>query len=230
MLQLERKTSSSLKTSLFIFLILALSACSNNRSKVSDAISHSTSDTILVHDTIYNSNGNNWQQGFNLSHDLDTDSIWGKPVKFYFDNPNCSPIAKDFYEGQFRPGDNYTTAALLNLVTTNDNSLRPFYRWCLEKTIDIQDGALAEYTGAPARRYVEKFPKEFFKYIDTDKSLGKYKDWVGAIIYSGFYDNEDYNNAAAIRKQMSATMKKNCAGCDIRLQQRIDSMARDCFP
>ena len=75
---------------------------------------------------------------------------------------------------------------MLSLVTTNDNNLRPFYRWCLNKTIQIEDGALAEYTGIPARQYAEKFPKEFFEYMDYDTTKEKYGDWVGSISYSGY--------------------------------------------
>ena len=219
-----------MKTFLFIFSILFFGACSGRKSKVVKVINNPKSETIIEHDTIYINNENNWQQDFNLSHDPDIDSVWGKPVRFYVDNPKCSPIAKDFYQGQFRPTDNNITTALLNLVTTDDNSLRPFYRWCLNKTIQIQDGALAEYTGVPARQYAEKFPKEFFQYIDTDTSLGKYNDWVGAIQYSGFYDNEDYKNVSTIRKRMSLVMKKNCIQCDSKLQIRIDSLVKDCFP
>lgn len=134
-----------------------------------------------------------------MTHDPEVDSIWGKPVNFYIENPKCSPIAIDFYAGQFRPTDNRTTVALLILVTSTNNHLRPFYRWCLNKTIQIQDGALGEYTGVPARRYAEKFPKEFFQYMDYDTTGNKYADWTNSILYSGFYDEDDYNKPADIR-------------------------------
>ena len=158
------------------------------------------------------------------------DSIWGKPVKFYIDNPKCSPIAIDFYRGQFRPSDNSTTAALLQLVTTDNNQLRPFYRWCLNKTIQIQDGALGEYTGVPARQYAEKFPKEFFKYMDYDTTGHKYLDWVNSILYSGFYDKEEYKKTASIRHRMTSLMIQNCKPCNDSLLIRIHKLAKDCFP
>ena len=187
-------------------------------------------DTILKHDTVFINNNNDWQAGFGLTHEPEQDTIWNKPVKFYTDNKNCSPIAIDFYLGEFGPTDNNTTAALLSLVTTNDNSLRPFYRWCLNKTIQIQDGALAEYTGVPARQYAEKFPQEFFQYMETDSTDEKYDDWVSSISYSGFYDKDDYKKSADIRKHMSEAMKANCKNCNEQLKKRIDKFARDCFP
>ena len=219
-----------MKTLLFILLLLFKTACSDRQVDKPIVSTKPLSDTVLKHDTIYLNNQNNWQDGFGLTHDPEADSIWFKPVKFYIDNPKCSPIAIDFYQGQFRPTDNNTTAALLILVTTDDNNLRPFYRWCLNKTIQIQDGALAEYTGVPARQYAEKFPKEFFQYMDIDTTFEKYKDWVGAIAYSGFYDNEDHKKSASIRQRMTSLMKQNCKNCNKETQNRIDKLAKDCFP
>lgn len=221
---------NNLKTLTFISCLIFLTACNDRHADNTLNKKKSLPDTIIKHDTIYLNNQNNWQQGFGLTHESEIDSVWGKPVKFYIDNPKCSPTAVDFYLGEFRPTDNNTTAAFLKLVTTDDNNLRPFYRWCLNKTIQIQDGALAEYTGLPARQYAEKFPKEFFQYMGSDTSLYKYKDWVGAISYSGFYDNEDYKNSTAIRQKMAAKMKQNCKHCDIEFQKRIDSLVKDCFP
>ena len=100
-----------------------------------------------------------WQEGFGLTHNPEIDSIWGKSVKFYLNNSHCDQTAKDFYFGKYRPKDESETTRLLNLVTTENNSLLPFYRWILNKTILIQDGSLGEFTGVPARSYAEKFPR-----------------------------------------------------------------------
>lgn len=215
---------------MFIISILFLTACSDRKSGSVAVINNSHSDTIIKHDTVYIDNQKNWQKGFGLTNDPETDSVWRKPVKFYIDNPKCSPIAIDFYLGQFRPTDNNTTAALLELVTTDDNNLRPFYRWCLNKTLQIQDGALGEYTGVPARQYAEKFPTEFFEYMDYDTSGDKYLDWVNSILYSGFYLTDDYKKPKEIRNRMSNTMKRNCKNCNESITKRIDKLAMDCFP
>jgi len=204
--------------------------CSNKRGKTRDTIQISSIDTLTKHDTVFIYNDNDWQQGFGLTNDPETDSVWGKPVKFYIDNPKCSPTAIDFYYGQFRPTDNRITDALLKLVLVDDHNLRPFYRWCLYKTIQIQDGALAEHTGIPARQYAEKYPKEFFEYIDYGNNKEKYQDWVDAISYSGFYDNDDYQKPKDIRTRLSTKMKRNCVGCHELTIQRIDIFAKDCFP
>jgi hypothetical protein len=218
------------KFPLLIFTLLLFIACSDKEAKTKNLSKTTSVDTVIKHDTLYINNDPDWQQGFGLTHEPEKDSVWGKPVKFYIDNKNCSPIAIDFYLGEFRPTDNNTTAALLSLVTTDDNSLRPFYRWCLNKTIQIQDGALAEYTGVPARQYAEKFPKEFFEYMDTDTTKEKYSDWVSSISYSGFYDKDDYKKSGDIRKRMTQAMKENCKNCSEQLMKRIDKFATDCFP
>ena len=186
-------------------------------------------DSIKNQDTILSTKEINWQASFDLTHNPELDSIWGKPVKFYIENPNCSSTAIDFYFGKFRPMDDTATANLLMLVTTNDNNLRPFYRWCLNKTILIQDGALGEYTGVPARQYAEKFPLEFFEYMDSDTSGDKYLDWTNSIMYSGFYDYEDYKNTKEIRTRFANTMKSNCNNCTGAMEKRIEKFVEDCF-
>jgi len=216
-------------TQLLIPFILITACAGKHSDRIGNTKHIVLKDTVIVHDTVFY-NENNWQKGFGLTHNPEIDSIWGKPVKFYIDNPKCSPIAIDFYQGQFCPTDNNTTAALLSLVTTNDNNLRPFYRWCLNKTIQIQDGALAEYTGVPARHYAEKYSKEFFEYMDYDTTGNKYAEWVNAIMYSGFYDEDDYRKPQDIRKRMAHAMKTNCRDCDERLEKRIDKFAAECFP
>ncbi len=213
----------------FLSIILVLSACTDHQSQSTKTNAPIVKDAVIKPDSLL-SPINDWQQGFGLTHDPTVDSIWGKPVTFYIDNPNCSPTAKDFYTGKFRPGDNPETETLLAFVTTNDNTLRPFYRWCLSKTIQIQDGALSEYTGVPARQYAEKFPNEFFTYMDFDTTGAKYLDWVNAIIYSDFYDYEDFKNPSDMRKRLTETMKVNCKDCGEQLKKRIDQFAMDCFP
>ena len=171
----------------------------------------------------------NWQEGFGLTHSIDIDSIWGKPVRYYVTNKKCDSTAIKFYLGTYRPTDEPETERLLHLVTTDDSSLRPFYRWILNKTIIIQDGALGEYTGIPAREYVEKFPKEFFEYMDFDKSGKKYSDWCNSITYSGFYNSDDYKNPERNKENIVKTMNLNCSNCDKKARKRILKFADDCF-
>lgn len=188
-------------------------------------------DTIIQHDTVYtNKPARDWIDQFDLTRDPEEDTIFHKPASYYLDDPQCAEIASDFYYGRLQPSDDGATAELLRYACSDNNKLRPFYRWCLNITIIIQDGGLAEYTGVPARQYVEKFPKEFFEYVDADTSKEKYMNWVSAISYSGFYDMDDYKKTAAIRERMIKKMKQNCKNCDAQTMTRIDKLAIDCFP
>lgn len=175
-------------------------------------------------------NLNDWQSGFGLKHDISIDSIWFKPVKYYFEDPNCDSTAKEFYWGKYRPTDDEKTDKLLNLATTSNKKLRPLYRWILNKTISIQDGALSEHTGIPARKYAEKYPKEFFEYMDIDSTGEKYEDWINSISYSGFYNEENYDKPELVRNNLFKTMYNNCKNCDDLTLQRIKAFAKDCFP
>jgi hypothetical protein len=66
--------------------------------------------------------------------------------------------------------------------------------------------------------------------MDNNTTGDKYKDWIGAISYSGFYDKDDFKKPQKIRKHMSQTMKRNCINCNDQLKKRIDKFAADCFP
>ncbi len=184
-------------------------------------VQHHCSDAIVK--------ATDWQRGFGLTHNPQVDSVWFKPVEYYVNDKNCSQLAIDFYYGTLRPTDNDTTKVLLNLVLTNNQKLRPFYRWCLDMTIAIQDGALAEYTGEPARRYAENFPEEFFQYIDADTTGQRSQSWIESISYSGFYKDDDYEHPELIRKSMAKTMKENSKDSGIGFHKRINDFAWKCF-
>ena len=220
-----------MKSLIFVISLMTFISCKSNQNNRSFKNANKA-DTIIKHDTVFINNDNNsdWQKGFNLTHEPDKDTVWGKPVSYYINDKDIAGIAYEFYYGYFRPSDNGSTDELLKYATTDNNKLRPYYRWCLNKTINISDGALAEHVGIPARRYVEKFPKEFFEYIDFDTAKVKYKDWAEAISYSGFYDTDDYEKPQDIRDRMIKTMKQNCRNCNEKLMRRIEKFAKDCFP
>ena len=206
---------------MLFFSLLFILSCKQENKSFASANSEVDTAKILVTD--------NWQEGFGLTHNPEVDSVWGKPVAFYLNQERCDETAMNFYFGKYRPMDEPETARLLELVTTDNDSLRPFYRWILNKTILIQDGALGEYTGVPARGYAEKFPSEFFEYMDYDKSGQKYSDWVNAILYSGFYEKE-IDNQENISHNLHKTMLKNCTDCSPELKKRIEKFSTDCFP
>lgn len=220
-----------MKTLLLITSTLSFSACNLQSNKKTNS-NNTEIDTLLKRDTVHvyqKSNERDWQEGFGLTHDPDKDSIWYKPSSYYLSDKECSGLASDFYYGRLRPSDNGVTDELLKLATTDNKKLRPFYRWCLNKTIVIEDGALAEHTDVPARKYAEKFPNEFFNYVDIDTSGEKLKDWVGSISYSGFYDQDDYERPNEIQQRMAKTMKSNCKDCNDQIIRRIDKFTKDCF-
>jgi hypothetical protein len=153
------------------------------------------------------------------------DSIGNRPVKFYLDDSTVATIAKDFYKGLFRPTDNDSTGYLLSLVATDDSITRPFYRWALDFTIQISDGALAEYPGKPALDYAITYPLEFFNYMDKDASGERYKRWTGIISYSGLYDYTQ--KAYTIQYLIEYKMIVNCKGCSDDILHRIKSFSTE---
>ncbi len=65
--------------------------------------------------------------------------------------------------------------------------------------------------------------------MDYDTTGNKYLDWVNSILYSGFFDKDDYKKPQDIRKRLTQTMNKNCSNCSEQLKKRIDKFAKDCF-
>lgn len=188
----------------------------------------SKTDTLRIADTIYvGKTEQEWQKNFGLTHDTNLDTVWFKPVSYYFSDPEFSGLAADFYYGRLRPSDDGTTQELLKLATTDNNKLRPFYRWCLNTTIIIQDGALAEMTGIPARRYAEKFPEEFIAYLRRDSS--RYIDWAAAIYYSGYYEDEVNNKPEVIKKKFFYAMRENCNSCNSVVLSQLEKFSESCF-
>src|ERR1700757_2761090 len=104
--------------------LLFLAACSGNQpTQQTSTDSAKTAESVAPPINAKNI----WVDNLNKKKYPLPDSINHKPVSFYLDNPNVAPLAKAFYKGQFRPGNDDSTAQLLSYVTTPDNIIRPFY-------------------------------------------------------------------------------------------------------
>ena len=174
--------------------------------------------------------GNFWIDRFGITRDPNKDSIAGKAVKNYLNDPQVAQIAKDFYTGKFRPTDNDSTTYLLGLVNTKDNQLRSFYRWCLDETINIADGAVGEYPGRPALQYAIANPEEFITYMDNDTSGKRYGKWVEIISYSGlsnYTDNYNTKDFDKVKKKITTDLLSNCSSCSIEIRNKIKKTSAD---
>ncbi|MBK7375592.1 MAG: hypothetical protein IPJ02_08560 [Chitinophagaceae bacterium] len=207
---------------LLIFVFFIITSCNNNTS-TNQTVSVD-SPKIISSDSIIKSKSV-WVDRLNSAKYQLPDTISGRPVSFYLDNPKVATIAKAFFKGQFRPTDNDSTTQLLSYATTTDSILRPFYRWCLDFTISISDGALGEYPGISALAYATKFPKEFFAYMDKDTSGQRYKQWTEIIAYSGLpnYGKKESD----IESDIISKMHNNCYFCVDDTKSRIVTFARD---
>jgi hypothetical protein len=205
-----------------VLVFIIFTSCNNNNSTI-QAIS-ADSSKVNLSDTITKSI-NVWTDKLNGSKYPLPDTIGNKPVNFYLESSKVADIAKALYKGQFRPTDSDSTTQLLSYVTTNDGSIRPFYRWCLEFIISISDGALSEYPGVPALAYATKFPKEFFDYMDKDTSGHRYRQWTEIIAYSGLenYDKKE----TEIESEIINKMHNNCYFCSGDTKSRIITFAKD---
>ncbi len=214
----------------FIISLPIFVACKNSVDNKPISINNSKKDTVYIHDTTFLNNFNDagWQNGFGLTHDPQKDSVWNKPVSFYLNDEQCNSLTSDFYYGFSRPSDNGATTELLKLACTDNNKVRPFYRWGLDKTISLSDGALAELVGVPARKYAEKFPDEFFEFLDKEKDKNKYELWTEAIQYSGFFDYPEFNDINKLINEHYNRMSKNLKDKSDKNLKRVLKFAKDC--
>lgn len=211
---------------IIVSIFVLLTACNESRQAIQKKDVDSLNSVLQTNaiDTIKKT-GNIWVDRLNGKQYPLPDSIDDKPVSFYLNHPSVTEIAKSLYKGQFRPTDNDSTTELLSYITTKDDTVRPFYRWCLDFTILISDGALGEYPGSPALKYATMFPKEFFDYMDKDISGERYKRWIEIIAYSGL---SDYNNKEPeIEAGIVKDMQNKCNKCNSGTKNRIEKFAKD---
>lgn len=211
-----------------IFLLVGIFfiACNDhNQSIQKTTIDSSASASQKINDDTIQKSKKIWVDRLNGKNYTVPDTIAGRPVSFYLNHLGVADIAKSFYKGKFRPEDNDSTTELLSYITTEDSILRAFYRWCLDHTILISDGALGEYPGSPALKYAIKFPLEFFEYMDQDVSGQRYKRWIEIMAYSGL-DNYE-KTTLQIEAEIIDHLKKNCRQCDSHTQNRFKIFAQD---
>lgn len=174
-------------------------------------------------DSLITSTDSDWQSSFRLTHDPNKDSVWGKPVSFYINNPDCNGLAKKFYAGELKPDFSDSTYFLLELTSTENETLRPFYRWCLDKTIQIGKGMMNEMAGIPAEEYLEKYPQEFLTYMDSDSSGERIQKWLGAIS-AGLSNVKEDSHISWKRSHLKKNIRNNCRNCDQDIIKRLDSL------
>jgi hypothetical protein len=210
---------------LFLLLLISTSFNTNKSHGEVDMIDSSTRINAIDSSKVYREKSTAWIDKLNGRAYSLPDSIGGKPVSYYLTNSKVAAIAKAFYMGKFRPEDNDSTTQLLQLVTTTDSNIRPFYRWCLDRTIEISDGALGEYPGTPSLKYATTFPAEFFDYMDKDSSGERYKRWTEIIAYSGL--NNYQESESEIKESITNSMSRNCNACTEKNKSRIEVFASD---
>lgn len=140
-----------MKPYLVLAICLLLGACKSTPKSVGQNSLDTSQPTpeqvskgsVARNDTIKRTS-NFWVDLYGIRRHPESDSIDGKPVSYFLNNPKVASVAKRFYNGSFRPTDDDTTEYLLSLATTPDSLIRPFYRWCLNETIKVADGGLAE--------------------------------------------------------------------------------------
>jgi hypothetical protein len=104
--------------------------------------------------------------------------IEGRPVSFYLERADVSPIAKNFYLLKFIPSDDNATSSLCDSLLTTNDTTRPFYYFLFLRLFRLADGGLAELISNYAVHYAIEFVDDFYKKIDMPQYKWSYPEWV----------------------------------------------------
>lgn len=115
---------------------------------------------------------------------LHVDSLNGKPISFYLENPETNELVKSFYQGEFLPSDNDKTFALLDILVEKNEVIYPFYFHCLNSICLLSDGALSEVMGNPCLKMVYNYPNYTFSFFkDNIPVFDRYNQFIGYELY-----------------------------------------------
>jgi len=148
-----------MKLILVTALTFVLFGCDSSPSKTS-TVKGSIKDTIAHLDNFYLDDNEINGDEHKEFHSCDFEEI----VK----DTNTPKLAKDIYfDNEWKLNIDNDALALLDSLTAEDKSARPFYFKVVTKTMEKSDGYFAEGLGYAGKQYVENNTQEFVAYFDN---------------------------------------------------------------
>ena len=138
---------------------------------------------------------------------LHVDSLNGKPISFYIENPETNELVKSFYQGEFLPSDNDETFELLDILVEKNEVIYPFYFHCLNSICLLSDGALSEVMGEPCLKMVSNYPNYTFSFFVENSEL--FEDYTGMIGYELFFQKYGTSNIQISESEFLENLKEN---------------------
>ena len=131
----------------------------------------------------------------------------GRSIDFYLNHKSIDSPAKLFYKGRYALYDDEETFSFLDSVMTKNEETRPFYLFIYNQAMKVTDGALSEYMASVCRRYLEKYPCEFFAGLNDNVSKIDVDKWTGFIGFD-IYDRKTFDSVVA---DVDKKVKNSCS-------------------
>lgn len=111
------------------------------------------------------------------------DKINNKDISFYLNHKSIDANAKLFYQGKFALSDDDKTFAICDSLTTKNPETRPFYFYVFCRFLELSDGALSEVLGSHCMEFINNYPCEFVRNLDTKEYQTDVKEWAAFIAF-----------------------------------------------
>jgi hypothetical protein len=143
-------------------------------------------------------------------------------ISYYMTTVQVPDIARQYYNGAFRAGDNDSTYRIIDSMETRNNLTRPFYLLLVSKMIKENDGTLSEALFQSCEAFFEAHPDALIEFLWSGSDLIRkdYKrEWAIAIAGEIMISHEKRE-----RQYMQQLEKKALAGCRERNKEHVRDM------
>lgn len=95
-----------------------------------------------------------------------------KDITYYLKHSSVSKVAKDYYLGNLKPGDDDTTYSIADSMSTTNSDTRPFYIYLVSRMLVYNEHrAVSEGLGIICKHYVQNEPNRLISFLYCDNPL-----------------------------------------------------------
>lgn len=132
--------------------------------------------------------------------------LGSKTVGFYLSSSKIDDNAKGFYKGQVDFKSSKVLIEILDSALVCSEDVRPFYFFIFNRIVDLSDGSFDDLIAARCKRYIEKYPCDFFNSFNEPEQIINVVRWT-TLIGS---DLKDRGSFAQFRGSVDLKVKASC--------------------
>jgi len=156
--------------------------------------------------------------------------IEGRPVSFYLNRRDVSPVAKNFYLLHFIPAIDNMTASLCDSLLTKNDTTRPFYYFLFLRLNRISGEDLHDLLQNYALEYITRFVDEFYNKLQIPQyksDYGMWTDYVYLESWKSSYSGKEMADSSEIYQRIVTKHIQNVKHLTPILRSQIEKFAND---